>query len=109
MSILGKKIGMNKEDKKIIVASLDLTFEKSEWTKLDEKLSFLEELSDQQIVRECKLKFSSLNEVPQSLKLIYGYVADFLKVGKTKVDADDRYIMSIFLAYSSPSDLDRMH
>jgi hypothetical protein len=100
---------MNKEDKKILVSSLDLTFEKTEWTKLDEKLSFLEELSDQQIVRECKLKFSSLKEVPQSLKLLYSYVADFLKVGKTKVDADDRYIMSIFLAYSSPSDLDRMH
>jgi hypothetical protein len=106
---LGEKTGMNKEDKKILVSSLDLTFEKTEWTKLDEKLSFLEELSDQQIVRECKLKFSSLKEVPQSLKLLYSYVADFLKVGKTKVDADDRYIMSIFLAYSSPSDLDRMH
>jgi hypothetical protein len=98
---------MNKVDRKKLISSLDLAFEKSEWTNLDEKLSFLEELSNEEIVNECKIKFRMLKEIPASLKDLYVYTGDLVKSQKKKIDAEDRYIMSIFLAYGGPKDLDK--
>jgi hypothetical protein len=93
---------MNKKD--IVNSAMSLA-ERSHWTVLDEKLYFLEELSDRQILEEAIQKMYSLTNVPANTKNICLYVGEYIKNTPKKMSREDRYILSVFLAYNSEEDL----
>jgi hypothetical protein len=94
-------------NKKNVLKSTMALVERSDWTSLDEKMSILEELSDDQILDDVIQKMYILKSVPAGIKDLCIYVGEYLKKGSEKMSKDDRYLLSVFLAYGSEKDLQK--
>jgi hypothetical protein len=81
--------------------------ERNEWTFLDEKLFLLEELSDDQILDEVIQKLYVLKNVPADIKELCIFAGNYVKNNHSKMKREDRYLLSVFLAYGSEKDLQR--
>jgi hypothetical protein len=78
----------------------------NEWTVLDEKLSHLENLSDSEIVTESEVKMLQLKSIPTGFQKLFLYAADIVDSKPKKLAKQDRYILSVMLAYNSEKDLE---
>lgn len=76
------------------------------WTQLDENLSLLENLSDSEMIVEASVKIRQATSVPPPLSNCYKYAAIVLDEGIKKLNDRQRYIFSVMVAYSKPSDLE---